>query len=189
MTTRITRRGAVAGVSALVFGAAASGQTPLASHRHQASGTAQKQQEAFRFLALRMFVEVDSADTGGSVAVVRVFVPPGEGAAPHVHSREDEVFTIVRGHYRMRHGDDEIDAPAGSVVFMPKGIPHTFRNIGDEPGEHLLTLIPGGLENMFREASAAQLEMPRDKAKYDELAARYGMRLLPPDSLPFSTGG
>lgn len=187
--TRITRRSAVAGVSALFFGSAVAGQAQLASHRHRALSSAQKEQNAFKFLALKMFVEVDSDDTNGSVAVVRVFVPPGAGPAPHVHSREDEVFTVVHGHYRFRHGDEEVDAPAGTTIFMPKGIPHTFRNVADELGEHLVTLVPGGLEKMFREVSTAQIQVPRDKARYDELLARYGMRSLPPDSLPFSTDG
>ncbi|HEX5005668.1 MAG TPA: cupin domain-containing protein, partial [Hyphomonadaceae bacterium] len=140
--------------------------------------------QAFRFLALKMFVEIESDDTKGAVGVVRVFVPPGAGAAPHVHSREDEVFTVVRGHYRFRHGDQVMDAPAGTVVFLPRGIPHTFRNVSDEPGEHVLTLIPGGLEKCFREVSAAGLQMPGDKAKIDEIVAKYGLTNLPPSSLP-----
>lgn len=186
--TGMTRRSAVAGVSALIVGSAGAAQAPMANHRHQATSSAEKERQAFPFLALKMFVEVDSDDTNGAVAVVRVFVPPGAGAAPHVHSREDEVFTIERGHYRMRHGDEEVDAPAGSVVFMPKGIPHRFVNVSNEPGEHVLTLVPGGLEKLFREISTAGLEMPRDRARYDELLAKYGLRNLPPDSLPFSTG-
>src|SRR5687768_12983639 len=102
----------------------------------QSLSSAQKEQQAFQFQALKMFVEVDSDDTKGAVATVRIFVPPGAGAAPHVHSREDEVFLVVRGHYRFRHGDHEVDAPEGTTVYMPKGVPHTFRNVGKEPGEH-----------------------------------------------------
>ena len=184
----MTRRSTVAGMSALFLGSAGMGQSKMAAHHIQPLSSAQKEQRAFKFLALKMFVEVDSDDTGGAVAVVRVFVPSGQGALPHVHSREDEVHAVIRGHYRFRHGDEEVDGPAGTTVFMPKGIPHTFRNIGDEPGEHLLTLIPGGLEKFFQEVSDADLQMPRDKAKYDEISAKYGMRNLPPDSLPFSTG-
>jgi mannose-6-phosphate isomerase-like protein (cupin superfamily) len=105
-----------------------------------------------------------------------------------VHSREDEVSTGVRGHYRFRHGDVELDAPAGTTVYMPKGEPHVFNNIGTEPGEHLATLIPGGLEKMFREVSAAGLQMQRDNAKLDEFFAKYGLKRLPPSSLPLSNG-
>ena len=184
------RRFAVIARTALLAAALlvpSAGKAQLASHLHQAKAPGEKAQQAFDFLDLKMFVEVDSDDTKGAVAVVRTYVPPGAGAAPHVHSREDEVFTVVRGHYRFRHGDDEVDAPAGSTIFMPRGVPHTFRNISNEPGEHLLTLIPGGLEKLFREVSAAKFQMPRDKAKLDELNANYGLRVLPPDSLPLSS--
>lgn len=151
--------------------------------------SADKERQAFSFLDLKMFVEVDSDDTKGEMAVVRVFVPPGSGPAPHVHSREDEFFTVLRGRYRFRHGDEEMEGQPGTTLLMPRGIPHVFRNVGDEPGEHLVTLVPGGMEKLFREVSAAKLQMPRDKAKYDELCGKYGLRNLPPDDLPLSKGG
>jgi len=188
----LSRRHAVLGAAALPLLSQASagfGQGTPASHPHPAGDAGQKEREAFPFLALRMFVEVDSDDTGGSAAVVRVFVPPGAGAAPHVHSREDEFFTVLRGHYRFHHGDQEVDAPAGTTLFMRRDIPHTFRNMANEPGEHLVTLIPGGLEKMFREVSAAGIQLPADRPRYDEISARYGLRSLPPDSLPFTTDG
>ena len=188
-TARMTRREAAAGLSGLVVASAGAAQAQPASHRHATLSSAQKEQQAFSFLDLKMFVEVDSDDTKGEMAVVRVFVPPGAGPAPHVHSREDEFFTVVRGRYRFRHGDEEMDGAAGSAVFMPRGIPHVFRNLSDQPGEHVLTPVPGGLEKLFREVSAAQIQMPRDKAQYDALCAKYGLRNLPPDSLPLSKDG
>lgn len=179
---RVLRAGLVVAVGLLAAGCQGTVE------QAQSVGSAQKEQQAFRFQALKMFVEVDSDDTGGAVATVRVFVPPGAGAAPHVHSREDEVFVVVRGHYRFRHGDHEIDAPAGTTVYMPKGIPHVFRNVGTEPGEHILTLIPGGLEKMFREVSAEGLQAPKDSARLAEIGAKYGLTILPPSALPLSEG-
>lgn len=164
------------------------GQDKQNVHQRKALSSQEKEKQAIKMLALRHFVEVDSKETNGVVAVLRVFVPAGEGAAPHLHSREDEVFEVVRGHYRFRHGDHEVDAPPGAIVFMPRGIPHTFRNVGNEPGEHILTVIPGGLENMFREISAANLELPRDIDKYAKIALKYGITLLPPTALPLSSG-
>jgi quercetin dioxygenase-like cupin family protein len=192
MKAELTRRGlTVRGTAlcapALVLGAAGAAQTQAAIHSRQPVSSIQKAQQAFPFLALRVFVEVDCAATNGAVAILRIFVPPGQGAAPHVHSREDEIHTVLRGHYRYRHGNEEVEAPAGTTLFMPRGIPHTFRNIGEEPGEHLLTLLPGGLEKWFREVSAAAIQLPRDRARYDEISARYGMRSVPPESLPLST--
>jgi hypothetical protein len=71
---------------------------------------------------------------------------------------------------------------------MPRNIPHVFKNVGGESGEHLVTLIPGGLEKAFREVSDAKIQMPRDAAKLNEIYARYGVTSLPPASLPLSTG-
>ena len=100
--------------SVLVCSASGAQSVP---HQHQTMNEAQKKRQAFPFMGLKMFVEASSAETKGAAAVVRVFVPAGADAAPHVHTREDEVFTIVRGHYRFRHGDEEMDAPAGTTIF------------------------------------------------------------------------
>lgn len=181
---KFTRRDAAAGLSAMFLAGAAQGQTTSSSQGGLSS--AEKERQAFRFLNLKMFVEVDSDRNGGAMGAVRVFVPPGAGPAPHVHSRENEFFTVLRGRYRFRHGDHEMDGLPGSTIFMPKGIPHVFRNLADEPGEHIVTLVPGGMEKLFREVSAAGLQMPQDKARYDELCAKYGLKNLPPDSLPLS---
>jgi len=182
-----TRRNFLVAAAVGAVAARVAAQTRQGNGQDQSHSPSEKKQ-AFRFLTLTMFVETSSEDTNGVVSIMRVFVPAGDGAAPHVHSREDEIHTIVRGHYRYRHGDAEVDAPAGTVIFMPRNIPHVFRNVGTESGEHLVTLIPGGLEKMFREVSDAQIEMPRDAAKLNEIYGRYGVTSLPPASLPLSTG-
>lgn len=182
-----TRRGFLLAAGA---GAAAGTGAALAqqSHdRHQPLSTAEKERQAFPFLAMKMFVEIDSDDTKGAISVVRVFVPPDNGPPPHVHSREEEVHTVLRGHYRYRHGDVEVDAPPGTTIFMPRGVPHVFKNVSNEPGEHLLTVLPGGLEKMFREVSAAKLQLPRDLDRLAAISGKYGLTNLPPSALPLST--
>lgn len=186
-----TRRGflaaAAVGAVAAATAGAAKAQPQQGHDQHTSLSSAEKEKQAFPFLALKAFIEVKSEDTKGAVGIIRIFVPPGGGVNPHVHSREDEIFTVVRGHYRFRHGDVEMDAPPGTLVFMPKGIPHVFKNISSEPGEHITTFVPGGLEKMFLEASAAKVQMPRDADKLNEIFAKYGLKSLPPDSLPLST--
>ena len=186
MSDTPSRRALLHAAGAAALAAPACAQTP--AHGHQPLTTSEKERQAFKFMALKVFVEVDSKDTKGAVAVMRIFVPPGAGAAPHIHSREDEVFTVVRGHYRFRHGDMEVDAPPGTVVFLPRGEAHTFKNVSNEPGEHTVTAVPGGLEGFFRDVSAAQIEMPRDSEKLFAIGAKYGLTHLPPASLPLSAG-
>ena len=89
-----TRRAFVlAGTGALAAPAALAQQ----SHDHNALNSTEKEKQAFPFLSVKMFVEIDSDDTKGVVSLVRVFVPPNSGPPPHVHSREDEIHTVLRG--------------------------------------------------------------------------------------------
>ncbi|MGC4081968.1 MAG: cupin domain-containing protein [Vicinamibacterales bacterium] len=183
-----TRRSFLLAAGAAAIASAAAAQTRPGNGEHRMLSSAEKEKQAFPFLTLRMFVETSSEDTKGTLSIVRVFVPAGDGPPPHVHSREDEIHTVVRGHYRYRHGDTEMDAPAGTVIFLPRNIPHVFRNVGAESGEHLVTLVPGGMEKMFREVSDARLQLPRDVARLNEIYAKYGLTNLPPAALPLSTG-
>jgi mannose-6-phosphate isomerase-like protein (cupin superfamily) len=74
-----------------------------------------------------------------------------QGPHDHTHTKETELFRVIRGFYRFRCGGDEFDAHPGAVVVMPSNIPHSFLNIGDEPGQMLVTVAPGGFEQMFFE--------------------------------------
>src|SRR5262245_59238196 len=178
------RKTTIATPGASLLAVALSSPVPAqqAGHPHQALTSEQERQLAFPMMGASMFIEVDSDKTNGSLAVVRAFGPPNHGPPPHMHTREDEIFMIVKGHYRFRHGSEEIDAPAGSILFMPRNVPHVFRNISDERGEHLLVIVPGGLEKMFREISDAKIELPRDLAKLREIEAKYGIKSVPPAS-------
>ena len=183
-----TRRDVLLAAGVAPFAWATAAIAKQTGHTHQPLSSIEKQAQGFRFLTLTMFIETSSEATQGAVSIVRVFVPAGDGPPPHVHSREDEIHTVVRGHYRYRHGDTEIDAPAGTVIFMPRNVPPVFRNVGNESGEHLVTLVPGGMEKMFRAVSDAKLQLPGDLAKLNEIYAQYGLTNLAPASLPLSKG-
>ena len=96
-------------------------------------------------------VHATAEETGGTLGMWETFTPPGKGPHDHTHTRETETFRIIRGMYRFRCGDDEFDAHPGAVVVLPPNIPHSFRNIGDEPGQMFATVTPGGFEQMFFE--------------------------------------
>lgn len=96
-------------------------------------------------------VHATAEETGGAVGMWETFTPPGKGPHDHTHTRETEIFRVIRGTYRFRCGDDEFDAQPGAVVVMPPNVPHGFRNTGDEPGQMLVTVTPGGFEQMFFE--------------------------------------
>lgn len=92
-----------------------------------------------------------------------------------MHTREDETHVIIRGHFRFWRGSEVIDAPAGTVVFLPRNVPHELLNVGDGPGEDAVTIVPAGLEQMFVTLSQRGLMPPKDRAEILALAAQYGI--------------
>lgn len=130
---------------------------------------------------------VTGAHTGGAYALTDSVVPPGGAAPPHVHTREDEAFWILEGELEIVVGAEVFRAVAGSFVHLPRGVLHTYRNVGAAPARFLTLMAPAGLERFFREVgtpAAGLAEAPAlDEGGIERLvavAARYGVHIPPP---------
>ncbi len=66
-------------------------------------------------------------DTGGAFALTEIVQKPGSEPPLHVHEREDELFYIREGAVRAMVGGVVHDLKAGDTIFLPMGVPHTFR--------------------------------------------------------------
>jgi mannose-6-phosphate isomerase-like protein (cupin superfamily) len=62
----------------------------------------------------------------------------------HSHEREDELFLVVRGRFRMEFRDRSIDLEAGEFLIVPHGVEH--RPVAEEEVEVLL-FEPAGTLN------------------------------------------
>ena len=80
-----------------------------------------------------------------------VTVLPKNGAKSHIHSREDEVFYVIDGQFDLQYGENSIRATNGFHLFMKRGIPHSFKNIGNNEGKILIMFIPAGCEKLYEE--------------------------------------
>lgn len=47
---------------------------------------------------------------------------------PHRHDRHDLFVVVLRGWGAMRLGDEERPVGEGSILYVPRGTPHAFRN-------------------------------------------------------------
>ena len=74
--------------------------------------------------------KVDAGDDG-SMAAIEFSAPRGFGPPLHVHSEEDEVMIVLEGEVAFRSGDDEQIGTAGSTVYLPHGVPHTFQVLSE----------------------------------------------------------
>jgi uncharacterized RmlC-like cupin family protein len=65
-----------------------------------------------------------------------------EGSGPaqlHVHHVDDEAWHVLAGQVRFRFADREMDVTAGSTVFVPAGVPHSYEV--SEPGTRYLIIL------------------------------------------------
>jgi quercetin dioxygenase-like cupin family protein len=120
-----------------------------------------------------MAIHALAYETGGAFGIWDTFTPPGQGPAPHTHTRETETFRVMRGTYRFWCGDTVFDAPVGTVVVLPPNVEHAWRNISDEPGQMLGIVTPGGCEQMFLDIAA--LGADATPARIAMIEARYGI--------------
>ena len=125
--------------------------------------------------------KVRGGETGGSLTVWETTAAPGEGPPLHIHSSEDEFMYVLDGRLRFRLGEHEHTAPAGSFVFIPKGLPHTWQNAGHEQARILFGFTPAspGMERFF-ELSAQLPADSRMAEAFGTLASDAGMEVVGP---------
>ncbi|NJC69939.1 cupin domain-containing protein [Planosporangium thailandense] len=99
-------------------------------------------------------MKLSGNESGGSLAIIEAVFPPGGNAPPHLHRTHTESFYVVSGLFRVRTGDEIVEVGSGAFCYAPRGVPHAFENIGDEPGTLLSVINPAGYENHFREINA-----------------------------------
>ena len=90
-----------------------------------------------------------SAQTGGVLGLFRQIIAPQGGPPAHIHRDADEFFYVVSGNFDFKLGDRVVNVPAGSVVFVPKGSVHTFKNTSTDSSVLLVGVTPAGLERKF----------------------------------------
>ena len=83
--------------------------------------------------------------TGGQFAVLELIAPRDFASPLHIHRAEDEFFIVLAGEVRVRHGDDVIEAVAGSFIFGPRGVAHAFR-VDSAEARLLLFFGPAGVK-------------------------------------------
>ena len=131
---------------------------------------------------------ITGEETNGAFFLAEISVAPGGGTPPHIHQREDESFQLLEGSLTIQVGGDTITASAGDLVFLPRGIAHSFQNSGTCDAKALVLVTPAGLEGFFSEVfePAADRSATPPSASRELIgravsaAPRYGLELVAP---------
>ena len=133
-----------------------------------------------RFYALKLL----GGATGDSIMMFEETVPAGTKSTFHLHHDSDEVAYVLEGEVTFKIGDEVTVGGAGACAFMPRGVPHAWKNSGAETGRVLFLYTPakaGGLieeQHRIQRNFAAMTEQERTG-----MLQRHGWELLGPSPL------
>jgi len=134
----------------------------------------------------RFTAKVTAAEAEDRFALVEALAFQSTEPPLHIHHREDEAWYVLDGKMTVYVGDEVLEATAGSFVFAPKGIPHTF-TVDVEPTRVLVFASPAGFEHfaleLGKEATGdtppSDLAVPPPEI-LGPVAERYGIEVIGP---------
>jgi quercetin dioxygenase-like cupin family protein len=129
--------------------------------------------ESIQLGPTRMRILEDGSTTNHRLGMGEITLAPHtDGPPQHRHARHDEGFYVVSGLARFTVGTKSYDAPAGTLVMLPPGAPHTFANPTDGTTVLLNTFTPDLYVQYFRDLR----QMIADGHALDETALIDAMR-------------
>jgi len=139
----------------------------------------QSDARVLRAFGLELRILLDGERTGGTFTMWVNITPPGGGAPPHYHSNEDEIFHVIEGRVAFFLNGEWIEVGPDGTAFMPRGIVHTFKNVGDRPSRMLNMTTPSGFEKFFaRCADEFAKHGEPDMSRIVEIGAEHGIHFV-----------
>jgi mannose-6-phosphate isomerase-like protein (cupin superfamily) len=125
-----------------------------------------------------LICKVSAGMSGGAYSILEFRLAPGQGAPMHVHRREDEMLCVVEGECEVVDAEGARLALPGSVVRLPRGARHAFRNTGARTCHLIITTVPGGLERFFAAISQAVASGEGTPERLREIAEAHGIDFI-----------
>ena len=126
-----------------------------------------------------MSMKLFGRETGQSVTLFEQTVPAGSKSSWfHLHRDSDEIAWVLEGEFTFKMGEEVTTGGPGTCVFLPRNVPHSWKNSGSQPGRVLFLFTP---------ASAGRfVEVMLESPKEGELKKRLeesGWEVLGPNPL------
>ena len=135
--------------------------------------------QVLRAFGDEVVIHLDGERTGGTVTMFTGTVPPGGGPPPHYHVNEDETFHVLEGRVAFLSGGEWREVSPGGSAFIPRGVTHTFKNVGDQPSRILIMTTPSGFEKFFARCAEefAKPGVP-DMSRITQIAGEHGIHFV-----------
>ncbi|MBA4140966.1 MAG: cupin domain-containing protein [Segetibacter sp.] len=82
-------------------------------------------QKSYNVLGMPTYLKISGQDTNGQMNMFYGEYRRKQGPPLHQHDL-DETFYVTEGEFIFQLGDKKVKAVAGSTIFIPRMLPHTF---------------------------------------------------------------
>lgn len=144
---------------------------------------------SFHFLNTLHTAKIAGEQTNGTLTAVEFLAPKNFGPPLHRHDDEDELFYILDGELWLSCGDAEAVHGEGAVVWLPRGLPHTFQ-VRSQTARVLCVSTPSGYERFVatlgEPTESRSLPEPAeiDPGHVAEVCRQFGIHVLGPPPAP-----
>jgi quercetin dioxygenase-like cupin family protein len=129
-----------------------------------------------RFFSLKLL----GHETGESIMMFEETLPAGTASLHHLHHDSDEVAWVLTGEFTFKIGDEVTAGGPGTCAFMPRDVPHAWKNTGSETGRVLFLYTPAAAGG-YIEALAER--RPTDDDERNKLLERHRWEVVGPNPL------
>ena len=103
-------------------------------------------------------------ETNESIMMFEETLPPGTTSLHHLHHDSDEVAWVLEGEFTFKIGDEVTSGGPGTCAFMPRNVPHAWKNTGADTGRVLFLYTPADAGSLI-EALGDRRPMNEDERR------------------------
>lgn len=122
---------------------------------------------------------ISAAETVAQSDFVECVVGYLGGPPLHIHPEQEEIHYVLQGRLSYQIGEARMELKSGDCIYIPKGTPHSWINLKQEPARILGILTPGGSEGFFK-ALVPSITGQLNAEAQVSLAQEYGTEIVGP---------
>lgn len=130
-----------------------------------------------RFATLKLL----GHETNGSIMLFEETIPAGTKSLFHLHRDSDEVAWVLAGEITFQIGDEVRVGGPGTCAFLPRNVPHAWKNTGQETSRAVFLYTPAAAGGYVEELLNRPRPMNDDQRQ--ELRERYQWEIVGPNPL------
>jgi quercetin dioxygenase-like cupin family protein len=122
-------------------------------------------------------------ETAESIMLFEETAPSGTETTFHLHCDSDEVPWVLSGEITFKIGDEVTVGGAGTCAFMPRGVPHAWKNTSGEAGRVLFLYTPAKAADSSRNGCGTRRTFDPNGAEANQMPRRHGWDIIGPPPL------